>query len=289
MGLGLTALAIVEVKTSAFGAQDIIGTQAIGTQDTVEGDRTADLMPEATVRPAPDIDAPVPAQEALIADAPQTDSFTTLTSAEIEANAVSRSQASQASEASEKAVAVESTANDSATSPSVADFSNQELALAAWAGASFPVENFQAYTSPFGYRQAPDGSYRREFHYGLDIAAPQGSYIRSWWSGTVLEITDNTNCGTSIVVQSGAWVHIYCHMQGRAGTSQGRRYLNDPSSGLQIWEGQSIRAGDRIGRVGMTGRTTGPHLHWGLKYNGNWVDPAWVIRAMAVSQRASAQ
>jgi hypothetical protein len=43
-------------------------------------------------------------------------------------------------------------------------------------GASFPVEQFTAYTSPFGYRQHPMGGYR--FHYGLDLAAPLGSYIR---------------------------------------------------------------------------------------------------------------
>ncbi|NEO61799.1 MAG: M23 family metallopeptidase, partial [Moorea sp. SIO4G2] len=36
----------------------------------------------------------------------------------------------------------------------------------------------------------------------------------------------------------------------------------------------------RIGRVGMTGRTTGPHLHWGLKYGKQYVDPAQVLRAM---------
>ena len=40
----------------------------------------------------------------------------------------------------------------------------------------------------------------------------------------------------------------------------------------------------KIGRVGMTGSTTGPHLHWGLKYDGVWVDPAVVIKAMYDSQ-----
>ncbi len=46
-----------------------------------------------------------------------------------------------------------------------------------WLAASFPIENFQAYTSPFGYRLAATGGSNWEFHAGLDMAAPQGSYI----------------------------------------------------------------------------------------------------------------
>jgi murein DD-endopeptidase MepM/ murein hydrolase activator NlpD len=161
---------------------------------------------------------------------------------------------------------------------------NSQLATGSvWQGASFPVENFQGYTSPFGYRQSPDGSYNQEFHRGLDMAAPEGSYIRSWWTGTVVEVSDNSACGTSIVVQSGEWEHIYCHMQGYSDSDGRGRYVTD-GNGLQIWEGQVVGAGTRIGRVGMTGRTTGPHLHWGLKYSNNWVDPGLVLRAMYAEQ-----
>ncbi|MGF1512225.1 MAG: M23 family metallopeptidase [Elainellaceae cyanobacterium] len=159
------------------------------------------------------------------------------------------------------------------------------LAAMVWSGASFPVENFQAYTSPFGYRASATGGYGQEFHYGLDIASPAGSYIRSWWSGTVVEVSDDSNCGTSVVIESGDWTHIYCHMRGQAQTIDGRLYLVDREAGLLLGEGQTVSAGDRIGRVGMTGRTTGPHLHWGLKYQGGWVDPAMVVQAMATSQQ----
>jgi murein DD-endopeptidase MepM/ murein hydrolase activator NlpD len=41
-----------------------------------------------------------------------------------------------------------------------------------------------------------------------------------------------------------------------------------------------VPVGARIARVGMTGNTTGPHLHWGLKYNGNYVDPYLVVKEM---------
>jgi murein DD-endopeptidase MepM/ murein hydrolase activator NlpD len=163
---------------------------------------------------------------------------------------------------------------------------NQVATGSTWQGASFPVENFQAYTSAFGYRQSPSG-YSQEFHHGLDMAAPEGSYIRSWWNGTVVEVSDDSACGTSVVVQSGEWEHIYCHMQGHVETTNGKRYMVDREGGLQMAEGQQVIAGTRIGRVGMTGRTTGPHLHWGMKYSGQWVDPALVLRAMYAQQTAS--
>lgn len=159
----------------------------------------------------------------------------------------------------------------------------------AWNGASFPVENFQAYTSPFGYRASPSGGYSQEFHYGLDMAAPEGSYIRNWWSGKVVEVSDNSNCGTSVVVESGNWTHIYCHMEGHVETDARGLSMIDREGGIQIYEGQQILAGARIGRVGMSGRTTGPHLHWGLKYDNNWVDPAYVLQAMYSSQASVTQ
>ena len=147
-----------------------------------------------------------------------------------------------------------------------------------WQVASFPVEGFQAYTSPFGYRGSG-------FHYGIDIAAPEGSYVRSWWDGQVVEVSDDSACGTSVVIESGDWTHIYCHMQGYVTTDGGRRVFVDSSGGLQLAEGQEVTTGDRIGRVGMTGRTTGPHLHWGMRYQGEWVDPGLVLQAMADGQR----
>jgi murein DD-endopeptidase MepM/ murein hydrolase activator NlpD len=168
----------------------------------------------------------------------------------------------------------------------------QELAVAdtngsfLWTQASFPVENFQTYTSPFGYRSDPIGGNRR-FHYGLDMAAPNGSYIRNWWAGEVVWVEDQGACGTSVGIKSGEWTHIYCHMHGHV-TSDGRgRMMVDRNGGVQLRVGQQIPAGARIGRVGMTGRTTGPHLHWGLKYQDNWVDPALVLQAMYVGQQAA--
>jgi murein DD-endopeptidase MepM/ murein hydrolase activator NlpD len=155
-----------------------------------------------------------------------------------------------------------------------------------WLSASFPVENFQAYTSPFGYRRSATGGSGTEFHSGLDIAAPNGSYVRNWWAGRVIKVGDNGACGSHITIESGQWQHTYCHMQGNIESFNGVRYFTDRSAGIQIAQGQDLPAGVRIGRVGMTGRTTGPHLHWGLKYAGNYVDPAMVLRAMYSQQQA---
>ncbi len=159
-----------------------------------------------------------------------------------------------------------------------AKITNQQIAYVNnWQNASFPVENFQGYTSPFGPRGGG-------FHYGLDLAAPLGSYIRSWWTGKVVEVWEDGRCGTGIVIQSGYWEHVYCHVQGGVETRNGRRYLVDRGGGIMLLQGQVLPAGSRIARVGMTGRTSGPHLHWGLKYGGRWVDPGLILREMYAQQ-----
>ena len=101
-----------------------------------------------------------------------------------------------------------------AVKASEASGSRVAVSSGTWRGASFPVENFQAYTSPFGYRGSPDGAPGQEFHRGLDMAAPEGSYIRNWWTGKVVGVSDDSACGTSVVIQSGEWEHVYCHMKG---------------------------------------------------------------------------
>jgi murein DD-endopeptidase MepM/ murein hydrolase activator NlpD len=58
----------------------------------------------------------------------------------------------------------------------------------------------------------------------------------------------------------------------------------DRGGGIWLRQGQEVNVGQRIGRVGMTGRTTGPHLHWTLKYQGKLVDPGAVLRRMQQAQ-----
>uniref|UniRef100_UPI0030DA2D41 M23 family metallopeptidase n=1 Tax=Cyanothece sp. BG0011 TaxID=2082950 RepID=UPI0030DA2D41 len=64
--------------------------------------------------------------------------------------------------------------------PSQAQYVPATNSTNTWQYASFPVENFQTYTSGYGYRTSPITG-QSQFHRGLDMAAPLGSYVRNWW------------------------------------------------------------------------------------------------------------
>jgi murein DD-endopeptidase MepM/ murein hydrolase activator NlpD len=147
-----------------------------------------------------------------------------------------------------------------------------------WGQGSFPVASFVGYTSPFGLRAHPMTGGMRP-HYGLDIAAPLGSSVRSWWSGTLVDVLQDSSCGNGLVIRSGAYEHLYCHL---GGAVAGDTYR---SGSVLLRRGQRVRTGQTIGHVGLSGSTTGPHLHWGLRHGQRWLDPAAVLRAMAADRR----
>jgi murein DD-endopeptidase MepM/ murein hydrolase activator NlpD len=149
-----------------------------------------------------------------------------------------------------------------------------------WGRGVFPVVGFAGYTSPFGMRAHPlYGGVRP--HDGLDIAAPLGAPVRSWWGGRVVDVISDAGCGNGLVIRSGDYEHVYCHL---GGSAAGGVYS---SGGVVARVGQEVRTGQVIAHVGMSGSTTGPHLHWGLRYRGQWLDPVRVLRAMAASRRRS--
>jgi murein DD-endopeptidase MepM/ murein hydrolase activator NlpD len=153
-------------------------------------------------------------------------------------------------------------------------------ATTTWLMGVFPVAVFSGFTSGFGNRVHPLSGGLRP-HYGVDIAAPLGSPVLSWWSGRVQEVISDGGCGNGLVIRSGDYEHIYCHLAGRVG---GGVYSSGP---VTLRPGQVVRRGQLIAHVGMTGSTTGPHLHWGMRFRGQWLDPARILRAMAASRRAS--
>lgn len=117
-----------------------------------------------------------------------------------------------------------------------------------------PVEGRQS--SAFGLRRYFNKQPRKP-HSGLDIAAPEGTAIRSPAAGTVIETGDFFFNGKTVFIDHGqGLITMYCHL-----------------NKIAVKKGQKLNQGDTIGKVGMTGRVTGPHLHWAVSLNDNRVDP----------------
>lgn len=112
-------------------------------------------------------------------------------------------------------------------------------------------------TSPFGYRWHPvDGDWR--MHNGVDLAAPSGTPIYATRSGYVtVSAYQAGGAGNYIALSHGdGFGSIYMHMT---------HYV--------VYAGEYVSAGQVIGYVGSTGGSTGPHLHFGISYNGVYVNP----------------
>lgn len=115
-------------------------------------------------------------------------------------------------------------------------------------------------TSEYAYRTHPiSGEYN--FHSGLDIGANMGDNIKSALDGTVTDVDTigKTSYGKYIVVSH----------------SSGTSTLYGHCSKIIAKNGQSVKKGDVIARVGSTGNSTGPHLHFEVRINGTRLNPRW--------------
>jgi len=122
----------------------------------------------------------------------------------------------------------------------------------------WPVEG--PVTSGFGYRQSPfDGG--KEFHEGLDIAASSGTPVVAAGGGKVIFSGGLTGYGLTVIIDHGyGYQTQYSHL-----------------SSLLVERGQTVKKGEVIARVGSTGRSTGPHLHFMVSVNGKQVDPLGIL------------
>jgi len=99
---------------------------------------------------------------------------------------------------------------------------------------------------------------KRNPHSGMDIAAPKGRSVKATEAGKVLFTGDLFFTGNVVYIDHGnGLLSLYAHL-----------------SKINVKKGQQVNRGQIIGKVGKTGRVTGPHLHWSVYLNGNAVDPS---------------
>lgn len=122
-----------------------------------------------------------------------------------------------------------------------------------------PVEEGR-YTSFFGYRINPvTGEF--SFHTGLDIAAVQGTKIRAVYNGRVLKTGEDSRAGKYVLLShQDGYVTFYCHC-----------------SEILVQAGALIRQGETIAKVGSTGQSTGPHVHFEVRKNNIRYNPLYIL------------
>jgi hypothetical protein len=99
------------------------------------------------------------------------------------------------------------------------------------------------------------------FHDGIDLAAPLGTTVRAIASGRVILAGRLSDGAVVVEIDHGSAVSLYGHLQ----------------SALVVSEGESVSAGEPLGAVGLTGNTTGPHLHFEILVSGEPIDPLLVL------------
>ncbi|MGN1159634.1 MAG: murein hydrolase activator EnvC family protein [Lachnospiraceae bacterium] len=120
----------------------------------------------------------------------------------------------------------------------------------------WPCPSSKNITSPFGTRKHPILGIER-FHNGIDIGAKSGAPILAAYNGTVVSASYTSAMGNYIMIDHGDGLYtIYMHC-----------------SALYVSQGQYVSRGDTIAAVGSTGLSTGPHLHFTVRRNGEYVNP----------------
>ena len=124
-----------------------------------------------------------------------------------------------------------------------------------------PISASFRWSSPYGWRADPFTGVQ-SFHTGVDMACPEGTPILAAMSGKISDVGTNRTYGNYIIINHGnGYQTLYAHM-----------------SKTIAKKGQWVSQGTKIGLVGSTGYSTGPHLHFMVYKNGNRIDPMTVLK-----------
>ena len=121
---------------------------------------------------------------------------------------------------------------------------------------AFPAPSYTKISDDYGNRIHPTLGVEK-FHNGIDLAAPNGSPILAAYDGAVVAAAYSSSMGNYVMIDHGDSLYtIYMH-----------------ASALYVSKGDAVTKGQQIAAVGSTGRSTGPHLHFGVRKNGGYVSP----------------
>lgn len=134
-----------------------------------------------------------------------------------------------------------------------------------YSGTYHPAIFGGVFRSGFGYRRHPTLGYVK-LHNGIDLSAPTGTPVYAVAAGTVISASWYGAGGQTVQLRlDDGTVVLYEHL-----------------SGYSTYAGERVAAGETVGYVGSTGRSTGPHLHLGIKVGGGYVNPASWLSARGV-------
>lgn len=115
-------------------------------------------------------------------------------------------------------------------------------------------------SSPGGLRTNPVNG-KKEFHDGLDIACPVGTPVLATRSGTVLAAGVSATYGNYLkLAYDDGFVAVYAHL-----------------NSVSVSTNETVRQGQTVAHSGNTGRSTGPHLHYSVFQNGQYVNPVLYV------------
>ncbi len=132
-----------------------------------------------------------------------------------------------------------------------------EIRSGQWVPLGEPVTGRPRISSPFGERIHPVTG-NRSVHRGIDLAVPAGTNVFSPASGHVARVWTDSTCGNGLRIAHGdGFETVYCHL-----------------SDTIVKSGDVVNAGCLVAKSGNTGRSTGAHLHYAIKKNGDYINPS---------------